>query len=163
MVTLMRSLRIQTLSIFQLQQEGLQFNQTLRDSSTTWQILDKHQFMDRAIVALTLQPTIWVSVQMRINLVLQQTFTLLQLTIMHLLTMEVQQDHLQYMQRQVSWANRLPILELRQFTILKWEETIILEQTTCKAQNTHQARFRVQNILELSSLTAQYTTNKLVE
>jgi len=163
MVTLMRWLRIQTLSIFQLQQEGLLFNLTLRDSSTTWRILDKHQFMDRAIEALTLQLTIWVSVQMRINLVLQQTFTLHQLTIMHLLTMEVQQDHLQYMQRQVSWANHLLILELHQFTIPKWEETIMLEQTTCKAQNTHQARFRVQNIPELSSLTAQYTTNNQVE
>ena len=163
MVTLTRSLRIQTLIISQLQQEELQFNLTLRDSSTTWRILDKHQFMDRAIEALTLQPTIWVSVQMRMPLVLQQTFTLHQLTIMHLLTMEVQQDHLQYMQRQVSWANHLLILELHQFTILKWAETITLEQTTCKAQNTRQAQFRVQNILELSSLTAQYTTNKLVE
>lgn len=101
MVTLMRSLRIQTLSIFHLQREGLQFNRNPRDLSTTWQILDKHQFMDRAIEALTLQLTIWVSVQMRMLLVLQQTFTLLQLTIMHPLTMEVQQDHLQYMQRQV--------------------------------------------------------------
>lgn len=119
MVTLMRSPRIQTLSIFHLQLEGLQFNLTLRDLSMTWRILDKHQCMDRVIEALTLQLTIWVSVQMRMLLVLQQTFTLLQLTIMHPLTMEAHKDHLQYMQHQVSWVNHPLISELHQFTILK--------------------------------------------
>jgi hypothetical protein len=163
MVTLTRSLRIPTLSICQLQQAGLHFSLILRGLSTTWRTSDKHQFMDRAIEVPTLRRTIWASVQMRMPSVLQQTSTLLQLIIMRLLTMEVQQDHLQYMRRQVSWASHRLTLELHQFTILKWEGTITSEPTTCRVQNTHQARSRVQNILEPSSLTARYTTSNLAD